>query len=386
MRESHSLVLDIGTTGIKAFVFDNDLNPIHKVYKRLNKAFPKRGWVEQSPTELVKKSEAALQEVVKEAKVPLISFSGLGITNQRETTIAWDEKTGKAIYPAIVWEDVRTRQRSKKFQEEIGEKIQDRTGLRVDPYFSATKMDWILENVPKAEKLAEKNRLRFGTVDSWVLWNLTQEKTHATDYTNASRTLLFNIKKLTFDPNLLQSFEIPKESLPEVQPSKSNFGTLKPGLLGAPLPVIAICGDQQSSMYAAGNTPGKTKVTFGTGTFLSQVVGPDFTIQKPFFTTLVHSKPKPNYMVEYKIDCCGRKVDELLEKGRSLNPTIRKLAKELKPLIAKLPHKPKEIIVDGGFTQAKDLVEIMTEILGVPIEKQRIYDGTALGVAKLMQE
>ena len=385
MKETHALVLDIGTTGIKGMVFDKDQKVIAKSYKRLNKVFPKRGWVEQSPKEIINKSKAVLEQAVKEAKAPLISFAGLGITNQRETTILWDTKTGKPIYPAIVWEDIRTARHAAKIQKHMGGKVQNLTGLQVDPYFSATKIDWILQNVSQAEKLLAKDCLAFGTVDTWVLWNLSQEKTHATDHTNASRTLLYNIRDLKWDKRLLELFDVPEQILPKVLPSKSTYGHMHSNIVGAPLPIVALCGDQQSSMYAVGNIRGKTKVTYGTGTFIMQVLGPDFRAKSPFFTTLVPNSPKPAYALEAKIDCCGNKVDALLEEGKNLNPTIRKLALQVDEYIKALPKKPKEIVVDGGLTQAKDLVRIQSEISGIPVVKQEVFDGTALGVAKLVQ-
>ena len=259
------------------------------------------------------------------------------------------------------------------------------TGLQVDPYFSATKIDWILKNIPQAEKLIEKDRLIFGTVDTWVLWNLSQEKMHATDHTNAARTLLYNIKDLKWDDRLLDLFGVPKEILPDVLPSRSAYGHLHSNIVGAPLAIVAMCGDQQSSMYAVGNTTGQTKVTYGTGTFIMQVLGPDFRTKTPFFTTLIPNTPRPSYALEAKIDCCGNKVDALLAKNKDLNPTIHKLALQVDEYIKALPKKPKEIIVDGGLTQAKDLVRIQSEISGIPVVKQTIFDGTALGVAKLVQ-
>ncbi len=384
MRKGNSLVLDIGTTGVKAFIFDQNFKLIAKEYEHLEKAFPKRGWVEQDPKELIKKSVLVLKQAAFNSRVPLLSISGLGITNQRETTILWDTRTSRAVYPAIVWEDVRTARRTAKLVSEKRD-IRSRTGLTPDPYFSATKIEWILNNVPRAKRLLEQGRLRFGTVDSWVLWNISQEQTHTTDYTNASRTLLFNIKTLSWDPKLTELFSIPKEMLPAVQSSSSHFGTLRSEIVGAPLPIRAVCGDQQSSMSAVGTAPGKTKITFGTGTFLVQAIGDSFKVKEPFFTTLIPHQPKPRYALEYKIDCCGAKIDELLAAGRNLDPTLDELAHTLEPLVKVLPHKPKEIVVDGGVTQAKNLTAIMSEVLGVPVRKQSVFDGTALGVAKLIQ-
>jgi len=385
MPSSYSLVLDVGTTSVKSFVFDKDFRVVSKSYLRLNKAYPKRGWVEQSPKELVKKSVAVLEEAVKLSKAPLIGFSGLGIANQRETTILWDKKTGAPVYPAIVWEDSRTSRISKVLHKKHGSLVRNLTGLPISPYFSATKIDWILKNVPRAQGLLNKKRLAFGTVDSWLLWNLSKEKNHATDYTNASRTLLFNIKKLEWDKKLLNIFGIDSSILPEVKNSRSQYGTLKSAVVGAPMPILAICGDQQASMYAVGKTAGATKTTYGTGIFIAQNIGSSFEYKKGFFTTLVPNTPKPDYMLEAKIEDSATKIDALLEQGKDLNPLIKQFAKNVGVYIKRLPRRPKQLIVDGGITQAPDLVQIQSKALGIPVKKQKIYDGTALGVAKLMR-
>lgn len=386
MNKTHSLVLDVGTTGVKAFVFDEKLRVAAKSYQKLSKQTPKRGWVEQDPKEILAKSVAAIREAVNESKVSLILLAGLGITNQRETTILWDKKTGRPVYPAIVWEDTRTQKRAYQIAKTQGGKIRFATGLFPDPYFSATKIEWILKNVPSASKLREKKRLAFGTVDSWILWNLSKEKTHATDYTNASRTLLFNIRRLEWDKKLLDLFFVPAEILPEVRPSRSLFGHLRSNILDVPLPITAICGDQQSSMYAAGIIPGTTKITYGTGTFAMQSLGRHFVLKEPFFTTLIPNRSRPAYALEAKIDCCGGKVDRLLASRRNLDPTIGALARKADELIRRLPRKPRRIIVDGGLTQAKNLPAIQSRISKIPVKRQSIFDGTALGIAKLMRE
>src|SRR3989344_7852106 len=178
--KSNFLVLDVGTTGVKGFVFNRKLKLLGKSYRRLNKRFPKRGWVEQDPQDLIKKSVLALREAVKKSKVSPTSLVSLGITNQRETTILWDKRTAKPIYPAIVWEDTRTTARTKTLGRKYQSIVREKTGLPIDPYFSATKIAWILENVPRAKTLAEKNRILFGTVDTWIFWNLSREKNHLT--------------------------------------------------------------------------------------------------------------------------------------------------------------------------------------------------------------
>jgi len=379
------LVLDVGTTGIKGFVFDSNLKPIAKSYYWLHKRFPKKGWVEQNPKELVDKSILALKKAIKISGVPIKSIVSFGITNQRETTILWDKKTGRPIYPAIVWEDVRTLAKTKNLSKKHNALVSKKTGLSINPYFSATKIAWILENAPKAKTLLEKDRILFGTVDTWILWNLSKDKNHITDYTNASRTLLFNIKNLTWDKDLLKIFKIPASILPETQPSGSLFGYLDKKVVGVSLPIRAMCGDQQASMYAAGTKPYTTKITYGTGTFMMQIIGPRFAQKKPFFTTLTATIGKPVYALEGKIDCCGNRVDVLLNKKLSLVPIISTLSKEVANKIKKLPHKPKKLFVDGGLTQAPALPSIQSKATGIPVVKQSIYDGTGLGIAKLLK-
>ncbi len=379
------LVLDVGTTGVKGFVFDENLKLLVKSYYRLHKRFPKKGWVEQNPKELLGKSILALKRVVKESGVSSKSLISFGITNQRETTILWNKKTGKPIYPAIVWEDTRTAAKTKEWGKKYNSLVRKKTGLPVDPYFSATKIAWILENVPKAKLLLEENKVLFGTVDTWILWNLSKEKSHITDYTNASRTLLFNIQKLTWDKHLLNIFKVPKKILPKVQPSGSLFGHLNSKVLGISLPIKAICGDQQASMYAAGVKPYTTKITYGTGTFIMQIIGSKFKQRKSFFTTLAPTASKPVYALEDKTDCCGNKVDKLLKKKLSLVPIISTLSKMVASKIKKLPYKPKKLIVDGGLTQAPALVSIQSKAADIPVFRQSIHDGTGLGVAKLLK-
>ncbi|PIS04731.1 MAG: hypothetical protein COT81_04915 [Candidatus Buchananbacteria bacterium CG10_big_fil_rev_8_21_14_0_10_42_9] len=379
----HVLVLDVGTTGIKAIVFDNDLNEIAIASNPLPKREFKSHWVEQNPPDLLRISQNTLRQAVKKSQLQPNEFGGFGLTNQRETTILWDTVTRKAVYPAIVWEDKRTAKHCaslKKYQQTILHK----TGLVIDPYFSATKISWILENIPAAKKLLAQKRLGFGTVDSWILWNFTQEQNHVTDYTNACRTLLFNIRTLKWDKSLLDIFEVPKTILPKIKPSKSNFGTLKKSILGFSLPVKAVIGDQQSSAYATGVKRGLTKITYGTGTFINQSIGRTFQLHQPFFTTLLPSGKKPLYAVEGKIESSASKVSKALNRPIQLNKIITEIATDVNFFVQNLPLKPKQIIVDGGITQYPDLIKIQSRISKIPVVRQITHNGTALGVAKLI--
>ncbi|TSC66186.1 MAG: Glycerol kinase [Candidatus Doudnabacteria bacterium Gr01-1014_77] len=207
----YALVLDIGTSGIKTFIFDTNLNPVIRTYERLKKKKTKHGWVEQDPKELLSTAITTLRKSVKKSGMAPTSFNSLGITNQRETTICWDKKTGSPVSPAIVWEDERTKKICTNLKRKYEKLVRTKTGLSINPYFSASKLSWILKNVPQAKKLAKKHNLAFGTVDTWLLWNLVEKSPHLTDYTNASRTLLFNIKTLKWDKQLMDIFNIPAD-------------------------------------------------------------------------------------------------------------------------------------------------------------------------------
>lgn len=409
------LVADVGTTGVKALVFSSDLKVKGRAYARLKKTRPHPGWVEQSPREIVELTKKVLRDCVRGCGVPLKALHALGITNQRETTIVWDRRTGKPVYPAIVWEDKRTapecaRLRHKKLEPMVREK----TGLTIDPYFSATKVEWILRHYPspppspagrgglKVPSFAKGWGLRasprplgegqgggdllFGTVDTWVLWNLLEGNPHLTDWTNASRTLLYNIRSLKWDDELLRVFGVPREILPEVRPSQSHFGFLHKEILGVRLPVLAVCGDQQASMYGAGVRPGATKVTYGTGTFLVQALGSKYVLKRPFFTTLMPSTRRPGFALEAKIEGSGAKIDRVLHDDRKLDQALTRIAKDVEVYLNKLTIRPKDLVVDGGITRDGKIVAIQARVSGIEVRRQSMEDGTALGVAKLLRD
>ena len=379
-------MLDVGTTGVKAFVFDENLRVISRVYRPLKKYFPKKGWVEQDPKELLIVARKALRTAVAKNKITGSSYVGLGIANQRETTILWDKKTGDDVYPALVWEDTRTQTYCAALKKRYQKTIRQKTGLAIDPYFSASKIRWILTHVPRAQTLLKENRLAFGTVDSWVLWNLAEHTPHHTDYTNASRTLIFNIKTLRWDGMLLKIFGIPKRILPRALPSVSKFGALKKEVVGHPIPILMMCGDQQASMYAAGIRSGATKVTYGTGTFIMQVLGPRFKTHADFFTTLIPDGRKPRYALEAKIAGSGQEIENALRKHRALRPILKRLSSDVNAYLKKLPVPPKTLVIDGGATRDEYLRVAQSEISGVPVQKQKIFDGTALGVASRIRD
>lgn len=267
------LALDQGTTSSRTIVFDAELNVVAKAQKPLALFTPEPGYVEQDANEIWQTQISTAQEAIHQAGLLATDITTIGITNQRETTIIWDKATGQAVAPAIVWQDRRTQDWCEKLRQQGHEpRIQALTGLRLDPYFSASKLVWLLNHNPMLRTRAMAGELAFGTVDSWLLYNLTGE--HAIDITNASRTLLMNIHTGQWSDELLNLFDIPKALLPKILPSNSHFGDTKTGLFAKPIPIHAVLGDQQAALYGQGCTkPGMAKVTYGTGCFLLMNTG-----------------------------------------------------------------------------------------------------------------
>lgn len=275
MTEHYLLAIDQGTTNSRAIIFNSKSRMISVHELPLNQIYPHPGWVEQDPEEMFNNTVNCCREVMKKANLRPEQIAGIGISNQRETTIMWEKTTGKPIYPAIVWQDRRTTDICQRLSEQaIAKKLSEKTGLLLDPYFSATKILWLFENVKNTQQRAEKGELLFGTVDTYLLWKLTGGKIHATDITNASRTLLFNIHQQTWDEDILSAFNIPKCILPTVLDNAANFGETDPTLFGKKILIAGMAGDQQAATI--GQTcfnHGETKVTFGTGGFLLMNTG-----------------------------------------------------------------------------------------------------------------
>lgn len=262
------LSFDQGTTSSRAIVFDEAGHICASVQQEFTQHFPNPGWVEHDPDDIWETSLHCAQEAIRKAGLVAADIAGIGITNQRETTIVWDRKSGKPVYPAIVWQDRRTADMCRQWQSEAGN-ITRRTGLLLDPYFSATKIRWILDNVDGARDRAEAGDLLFGTVDTWLLWRLTGGRSHLTDATNASRTMLFNIHTQKWDQELLTLFGVPENMLPQVQDSASDFGKTDEACLGAAITVGGIAGDQQAALIGQGCfSEGMVKSTYGTGCFV----------------------------------------------------------------------------------------------------------------------
>lgn len=265
-QASYILALDLGTTGNRAFVFDANAQIVGQAYLELKQYYPQPGWLEHDATEIWSATISVIQSAVKQAEISPSQIAAIGLTVQRETCLLWDKNTGKPLRKAIVWQDRRTAPLCNELQNQgLAEEIYQRTGLVIDAYFSATKLSWLLDSVAGIDL----DNVLAGTIDTWVLWNLTGRKVHATDHSNASRTMLMNLETCDWDETLLNLFKIPRHILPQIQPSLSQFGLTDKDLLGTEIPITAILGDQQASLFGHGcNAPGLMKCTYGTGSFL----------------------------------------------------------------------------------------------------------------------
>ena len=266
----HILALDQGTTSSRAILFDESGTPVCAAQQEFRQIYPQPGWIEHDPREIVSSQRAVAREAVRKSGVELKSIVAAGITNQRETTLLWDRQTGEPLYNAIVWQDRRTAALCARLKAEGAEAlIRDKTGLVIDPYFSGTKLAWLLDNIPGARARAERGELAFGTVDTWLAWNLTQSRTHVTDPSNASRTMLFDIRRGDWDEELLGILGVPRAILPDVYPSAHAFGMLPASLVGEAMPIGGIAGDQQAALFGQGcHRRGMAKNTYGTGCFM----------------------------------------------------------------------------------------------------------------------
>ncbi|MDC0163425.1 glycerol kinase GlpK [Candidatus Pelagibacter sp.] len=330
------VAIDQGTTSSRAILFSLSGKPIYTSQKEFTQYFPKDGWVEHNPNEIWNTTRKVLTDVIAKSKKLKGKILTIGITNQRETTILWDKKTGKHVYNAIVWQDRRTAEFCKKFKTKNREKIiNKKTGLLIDPYFSSTKIKWILENIPKVKKLAKKNLLLFGTVDTFLIWKLTKGKVHATDATNASRTMLFNITENKWDKYILKSLKIPKKILPEVKDSSDNFGYTDNSITGKPYPINGVVGDQQAAAIGQSCfTSGSVKSTYGTGAFILMNTGNKkiYSKNKLLTTICYRLNGKTTYALEGSIFIAGAGVQWLRDKIKIITNAseTEKIVKKLK--------------------------------------------------------
>jgi len=309
------LAIDQGTTSSRAIVFDTDGRIMATSQQEFPQHYPHSGWVEHDPQDLLDSTVNTCTRALKAAKAAGVHARTIGITNQRETTIVWDRRTGEPIHNAIVWQDRRTAERCAALKAAGHEPlVAERTGLLLDPYFSATKIAWLLDNVPGARARAEKGELAFGTVDTWLLWKLTGGRSHATDATNASRTLLFDIHRQTWDDELLALFDIPRAILPEVRDSAADFGVTDAEVLGTELPVEGIAGDQHAAVVGQGCfEPGMIKSTYGTGCFALINTGEEAVPSRNrlLTTTAYRINGKPTYALEGAIFIAGAAIQWL---------------------------------------------------------------------------
>lgn len=319
------MALDQGTTSSRCIIFDHQGNIKALARKEFEQIFPKPSWVEHNPMEIWSSQLSVASEAMAKQGIKAEDIAGIGITNQRETTIIWNKETGEPIYNAIVWQ---CRRGAKMIEQLVADGLEEyvikTTGLIPDPYFSASKIAWILENVPGAAKLADEGKLLFGTVDTWLIYNLTGGKVHVTDYTNASRTMLFNIYDLCWDQKLLDYFKIPRSMLPEVKPSSCIYGYTAAGILGGHIPVSGAAGDQQAALFGqCCFEPGEAKNTYGTGCFLLMNTGKKIYHSKNgLLTTIAASdKDEVNYALEGSVFVAGAVMQWLRDGLKMLEDT-----------------------------------------------------------------
>ena len=443
--KKYILALDQGTTSSRAIVFDHDGKICSVAQKEFTQYFPKPGWVEHNPNEIWSSQASVIAESISAIDINGLDIAGIGITNQRETTIVWDVDTEEPIYNAIVWQDRRTADYCDKLKAEgLIDTIREKTGLIIDAYFSGTKIKWILDNVPGARQRAEQGKLRFGNVDSWLVWRLTRGEVHVTDVTNASRTMLFNINTLKWDADLLKLLDIPVSMLPEVKSSSEVYGHTKTTIFAHEVPISGIAGDQQAALFGQMCIePGAIKNTYGTGCFVMLNTGEKPVKSENNLLTTIAWKigDKINYALEGSIYvggsvvqwlrdglCCIKSSSEIEELAASVPdsggvffvPALTGLAApywdqhargtiigitrgtttahiaraaldgiafqtyDIAHAMAKDMGAPlTELKVDGGASRNNLLMQYQANLLGIKVVRPKITETTALGAAYL---
>ena len=439
---SYILSIDQGTTSSRSIIFNHAGKIVAVAQKEFKQHYPQAGWVEHDPMEIWSSQATVLTESIIKAGLKPSDIEAIGITNQRETTVVWDRKTGQPMHNAIVWQDRRTASYCDSIKQQHGNNIQQKTGLIVDAYFSASKIKWILDNVEGAREKAEQGMLAFGTVDSWLIWNLTAGAVHVTDVTNASRTMIYNINNLSWDDELLQLFTIPRSMLPEVRSSSEVYGETAGRILAGRIPIAGIAGDQQAALFGQMCTQkGMVKNTYGTGCFMLMNIGDKPVLSKNNLVTTIawqHSG-KTEYALEGSIFIAGAVVQWLRDElgiiasskdvealARKVNDSngvylvpafaglgapywnqhargtmvgltrgtskahIARAALEsiafqtmdvLKSMEADAGSAIRELRVDGGATTNNLLMQIQADILGVKVVRPEITETTAMGAA-----
>lgn len=443
--KKYILTLDQGTTSSRAILFNNEGKIASIAQKEFTQFYPKPGWVEHDPMEIWSSQASVITEAVLKENLSADEIAAIGITNQRETTIVWDRQTGRPVYNAIVWQDRRTSEKCDELKQQgLDKSIREKTGLVLDAYFSATKIQWILNNVEGAREKAERGELAFGTVDTWLIWNLTGGQLHVTDVTNASRTMIFNINTLEWDDELLNIFQIPKNMLPQVKSSSEVYGETSGQLLGTKVPIAGIAGDQQAALFGhICVKPGMVKNTYGTGCFMLMNIGDKPVLSKNNLITTIAWKigDKVQYAFEGSIFIAGAVVQWLRDELRIISSAaeIETLASEVEdsggvymvPAFAGLgaPYwnqyargtifgitrgtnrshfcraalegiafqvmevlkamesdsgiEIKELRVDGGATQNNLLLQFQADILKAAVVRPEVTEVTAIGAAYL---
>lgn len=439
------MALDAGTTSNRCIIFDKQGNMESVAQKEFTQIFPKPGWVEHDPSEIWSTQLGVATEAASRIGARAEDIAAMGITNQRETTIVWDKTTGEPVYNAIVWQCRRTSQYCDKLKADgYTDMIREKTGLVIDAYFSGTKVKWILDNVEGARERAERGDLLFGTVDTWLIWKLTGGKVHVTDYSNASRTMLYNIQKLEWDDEILKLLNIPKSMLPEVKPSSEVYGETETKFFGGPIKIAGVAGDQQAALFGqACFNPGEAKNTYGTGAFLLMNTG-----EKPIFSKnglvttiawgingkvnyalegsifvagsaiqwlrdelrIVYSSPDSEYManrVEDSGDCYvipaftglgapywdqyARGAIVGITRGTNRYHIVRATLESLGYLTNDVLHAMEEdsnialktLKVDGGASSNNFLMQFQSDVIGVPVRRPQTIETTAMGAAYL---
>lgn len=442
-NNQHIIALDQGTTSSRAVLVNSKAEIKGITQKEFTQIFPKPGWVEHDANEILKTQLGVLTDLIENHKLNATSITAIGITNQRETTVVWDRKTGNPVYNAIVWQDKRTASICEELKSRgLQDYVRENTGLVIDSYFSGTKIKWILDNVQGAREKANKGELAFGTIDTWLIWNLTGGKVHATDVTNASRTMLFNIRELKWDEKLLKELTIPPSMLPEVKPSAHHFGDAD--INGMKIPINGVAGDQQAALFGqACFEPGMAKNTYGTGCFMLMNTGTKIQLSKNgLITTIAWSLDnKVEYALEGSVFIAGAAIQWLRDSMHMIDQSkdseyfaskalgsndvyvvpafaglgapywdmyargaifglTRDTGKDhiIKATLESLAYQTKDILnamqedsgvtlaslkVDGGACANNILMQFQADILGTDVERPQVIESTAMGAAYL---
>jgi glycerol kinase len=447
MGRDHLLALDQGTSSSRAIVFHRSGSIVAMAQREFRQIYPQPGWVEHDANEIWDTQLAVAREALAASKLQAHDIAALGITNQRETTLLWNRRTGAPIANAIVWQDRRTEPLCVELRARgLADLVRERTGLVIDPYFSGTKIRWLLDSVNGARAAAERGELAFGTMDSWLLWKLTNGRVHATDVSNASRTMLYDIRRNAWDDELLQALQVPRALLPEVLPSSHRYAECEPALLGAPLPVCGIAGDQQSALFGqACFTQGLAKNTYGTGCFMLMHTGAQFRASANGLVTTAAAQTAagvPQYAFEGSVFVAGAVVQWLRDSLRAIGSSsevqtlarsvpdtggvvfvpaftglgapswnadargaivgltrgttsahiaraaVESIAFQSAALLQAMQRdagdaKLTELRVDGGASVNDDLMQFQADLLGITVVRPKVVETTALGAAYL---